>query len=64
MQAMIDEVNRKGSATVGVDSATNRLSKSISNFTIHLPHPFSVEYLESDLQRETSLNVFNKIKMR
>ena len=56
MQAIIDEVKRKGSGTVGVDGATSRLSKSISNFIIHLPHPFFVEYRESDLQRETSLN--------
>lgn len=54
MNSVLNEIRRKRSETIGVDGATNRLSKSVSNVIIHLPAPFFIEYLHSDLKRETS----------
>lgn len=49
-------------STMGIDGATNVLSKSISNVIIHTPMRFFVKYLRSDLKRETKPNVLAKIK--
>lgn len=47
---------------MGIDGATNVLSKSNSNVILHTPITFFVEYLSSDLKRETTQDVVEKVK--
>lgn len=49
-------------ATMGVDRATNALSKSISNVIFHTKLPLFIEYLRSDFRWETMENVVIKLK--
>ncbi|ETI33149.1 hypothetical protein F443_20149 [Phytophthora nicotianae P1569] len=52
------------SVTLGVDGATNVLSRSMSNVIAPDPHPWFVEYLRAVLKRESAPEVFTKIKDR
>lgn len=47
---------------MGIDGATNVLSKTRSNVMIHTPLPIFMEYLRSDLQRETMENVVENLR--
>ena len=47
---------------LGMDGATNVLCRSMSNVIAHCPSPWFVEYLKADLKKETSRNVFDKVK--
>lgn len=47
---------------MGMDGATNRLSKSLSNIIVHVPVPLFIEYLNAYMKRETTPNVVNKLK--
>lgn len=53
--------NSRG-ATVGIDGASNALSKSISNVIIHTTITVFDEYVSSDLHRKTTPNVVAKVK--
>lgn len=46
---------------LGIDGASNRQSKSISDVISHVPIPLFEEYLRANLHRETTPNVATKI---
>ncbi|KAI9990487.1 hypothetical protein PInf_021510 [Phytophthora infestans] len=46
--------------TLGVDGATNVLSRSLSNVIAHDPRPWFVEYLRADLKKESEPEVTKK----
>lgn len=46
---------------LGIDGATNRLAKSISNVMILLPVPLFLEYLRVELKRETTVSAVSNI---
>ncbi|ETP18242.1 hypothetical protein F441_07501 [Phytophthora nicotianae CJ01A1] len=50
------------SVTLGVDGATNVLSRSMSNVIAHDPRPWFVEYLLADLKKDSAPEVFKKIE--
>lgn len=62
MDKVSNEINRKGVGTLGIDGATNRLSKSVSNVIIHLSLPFFIEYLTADMRRVPAENISTKVK--
>lgn len=62
MGHMMGELFQSAAITIGVDGATNGLSRSMSNVIVHDPKPWFVEYLRTDLKKETALQVSVKIK--
>ncbi|KAF4145216.1 hypothetical protein GN958_ATG05570 [Phytophthora infestans] len=48
--------------TLGVDGATNVLSRSLSNVIAHDPRPWFVEYLRADLKKESEPEVTKKVE--
>lgn len=62
MNEVIDMIKRSRGGVMGIDGATNRLSKSQSNVIVHIPMPLFTEYLGSVLQRETTVNAVTKIE--
>jgi hypothetical protein len=63
-QTMMDvgkELLRAAAFIVGVDGATNVLSRSMSNVIAHTPLPWFVEYLRADLKKESEIEVANKL---
>lgn len=63
MAGVLEAIIRKSSGGVlGIDGATSRLPKSVSNVIIHNTKPLFIEYLRSDLKRETTVNVVDKIE--
>lgn len=61
MAKVIEEIKRSGGGTLSTDGATDNLSKSKSNVILHTPRPLFIEYLRSDLKRETTPNVVAKL---
>ncbi|KAI0557485.1 Ribonuclease H-like protein [Gracilaria domingensis] len=53
--------NNKG-GVLGIDGSTNRVSKSLCNVIVHVPVPLFIEYLRSDLNRETAENMVARLK--
>ncbi|KAG1684526.1 hypothetical protein DVH05_011041 [Phytophthora capsici] len=47
--------------TIGVDGATNVLSRSMSNVIVDDPRPWFAEYLNADLKKESGVEVTRKI---
>lgn len=62
MKSVIDIITKCNGGVLGVDGATNRLAKSVSNVIVHTPTPFFIEYLRADLKRETTVNVVAKLE--
>ena len=58
IQETLHKIKSDCGGVLGVDGATNVMSKSLSNVNVHTPLPFFIEYLRSDLGRETTCNVF------
>lgn len=50
----------EGGSTLGIDGATNALSKSICNVTMHTPFASFTENPRSALTRETTPNIVSK----
>lgn len=46
---------------LGIDGATIRPAKSVSNVIRHSPRPLFIEYIRSDLKADTTVNVLAKI---
>lgn len=61
MDKTIESIKNSGGGTLSIDGATDNLAKSKSNVIIYAPCPLFVEYLRSDLNRETTGNVVEKI---
>lgn len=53
---------KAGGGLLGIDGATNVLSKSIINIIVQSPLPIFIECLKSALQRETTGIVVGKLK--
>ncbi|ETP31126.1 hypothetical protein F442_19978 [Phytophthora nicotianae P10297] len=64
MEQMAAALIKAPSVTLGVDGATNVLSRSMSNVIAPDPHPWFVEYLRAVLKRESAPKVFTKINDR
>lgn len=62
MDRTFDAIRSARGGVIGIDGATNVLSKSMSNVIIHTPTPLFIEYLKSDMHRETTANVAAKVK--
>lgn len=56
------ELRKAQGGTIGIDGATKLMSKSMSNVIVHTPLQFFIEYLKSDLYRETTVNVVDSLK--
>ena len=56
------DLTTAAAVVLGVDGATNVLARSMSNIIAHSPLPWFVEYLKADLKKETSRNLFDKVK--
>lgn len=61
MNQTIDRIIKDIGGVIGIDGATNRLFKSIFNVIVHLPIPCFIESLQSDIRREITANVVQKI---
>lgn len=61
MEKVVDEIKRTGGGTLSIDGATDNLAKSKSNVILHTPRPLFIEYLRSDLKKETTPNVVAKL---
>lgn len=61
MMVMRNSLRSAAALTVGVDGATNVLSRSMSNVIVHDPRPWFAEYLNSNLKKESADEVFGKI---
>lgn len=46
---------------LGIDGATNVLSRSLSNVIAHDPRPWFLEYMQSDLRKETEIVLAEKV---
>lgn len=62
MQSTIRAIINSGGGTLGIYGATNVLSKRMSNVIIHTTLPLFIEYRRSDMLRETTGNVVDKVK--
>lgn len=62
MSKVLAEVCSAGGGTLSIDGATDNLAKSKSNVILHTPIPFFIEYMRSDLKRETTPNVVKKLE--
>lgn len=61
ISSVVNVIRKSGVGVLGIDSATNRLAKSVSNMIIHNHNPLFLECLWPDLKRETFANVMAKI---
>lgn len=61
MNKAIASIKQAKGGTLGIDGATNVMARSICNVIMHTPLPFFLEYLVSDLQRETAINLKCKL---
>jgi hypothetical protein len=61
MTQMGQELSRAPAIIIGVDGATNVLSRSMSNVIAHDPRPWFVEYLRADLKKESEREVSAKL---
>lgn len=55
-------LNKQRGRTLGIDGATNVISKSMSNIIVHTRPPLFIEYLKADRKRETTASVVSKFK--
>lgn len=62
IDSVFDEIKSSGGGTFSINGATNNLAKSKSNVIPNSPIPLFTDYLKSDLNRETTNNVFNKVE--
>ncbi|ETL41791.1 hypothetical protein L914_07237 [Phytophthora nicotianae] len=62
MAQMAKALIKAPSVTLGVDGATNVLSRSMSNVIAHDPRPWFVEYLLAHLRKDSAPEVFKKIE--
>lgn len=64
MERSIIQIQKDGSGKmkIGIDGATNVLYKSFSNVIVDTPLTFFIEYLRSDLNRETTRHVVDRLK--
>lgn len=58
---IVEAIQKSNGGIFGIECAINRLAKSDSNVITHTPRPLFIEYLCSDLKRETTANVVNTI---
>lgn len=57
-----EDIRKAKAGTICIDGATNVLSHLMSNFVVHTPLSFFIEYLRADLKRETTSNVVSRLK--
>ncbi|ETL31151.1 hypothetical protein L916_15952 [Phytophthora nicotianae] len=62
MAQMVTKLIKAPSATLGMDGATNVLSRSTPNVIVHDLRPWFVEYLRAGLKKESAPEVFKKIE--
>ncbi|KAI0558418.1 Ribonuclease H-like protein [Gracilaria domingensis] len=62
MEEVFQVIRSRKGGVIGIDGATNKLSKSVSNVILHTPVPLFIEYLKSDLKTDRATNVVSKIK--
>lgn len=61
MKLVIGEIKRPYGDVLGIDGATNRLAKFVSSVILDTATPLFIEYMQSDLQRETDANIVTKM---
>lgn len=54
MNNVIAALKQNNGGVVRVDGAKSKMGKLLTNFIIHTRIPFFIEYLRSDLKRETT----------
>lgn len=62
MSKVCAEIRSSGGGMLSIDGANDNLAKSRSNVILHTPIPLFIEYMKSDLQRETTPNVVSKLE--
>lgn len=61
MNTTVRMIQKHKGGVLGIYGAKNFPFKSVRNVILHLPHAVFIEYLRSDLLRETTENFFSKI---
>lgn len=61
MRLTIEKVKEANGGILSIDGSTDRIGNSKCNIILHCPLPYFVGYLASDLKRDTTPNVIEKI---
>lgn len=62
MKEMRERVIANGGGVVSLDGATNVISRGVSNFMVHNPLPWFIQYLPTNLQRQTAEVVADQVE--
>ena len=62
MKQTYENIKEANGGTLSIDGATDKMSNSKCNIILHTPLPMFIDYLQTDLKRDTTENVVKKIE--